>query len=111
MAKGGSESTTGKPATPGSPTPAPAASGDPLEALFVGKTWVSPAGTAYTFEANGNGHTQADALKWHRIEDGIVEVELPGRPKASTRYFKFVSASEAYYNGDRNDITKPVHLK
>ncbi|MDR3401313.1 MAG: hypothetical protein P4L99_02350 [Chthoniobacter sp.] len=81
------------------------------EALFVGKTWVSPAGTEYTFEPHGDGHTQEDAIKWHHIGGGIVQVDLPGKPKANTRYFKFVSPTEAYYNGDKKDITKPVHLK
>jgi len=99
-----------------SPTPfAPSAQqvrpGIGSEALFVGKTWVSPAGTEYTFEPHGAGHTQDNALKWHHIGGGIVQVDLTGRPKENTRYFKFVSATEAFYNGDKRDITKPVHLK
>jgi hypothetical protein len=92
------------------PTPA-AISADGREALFVGKTWVSPAGTEYTFEPKGAGHTQADPIKWRHLGGGIVEVTLPGKSKDNTRYFKFISATVAYYNGDRKDITKPVHLK
>jgi hypothetical protein len=94
--------------TPSAPQGRPAVGS---EALFVGKTWVSPAGTEYTFEPHGDGHTQADQIKWRHIGSGIVQVDLPGKPKVNTRYFKFVSDTEAYYNGDRKDITKPVHLK
>ncbi len=120
--------TTGTLAFGQTPTPvAPAASPTPShltpallqekpavgsEALFVGKTWVSPAGTEYTFEPHGDGHVQdGDKIKWHRIGSGIIQVDLVGKPKNNTRYFKFVSETEAYYNGDRKDITKPVHLK
>jgi hypothetical protein len=94
-----------------SSAPSHASSAEAIEALFVGKTWVSPAGTEYAFEPKGAGHTQGDTLKWHFIGSRTIEVELVGKPRINTRYFKFVSATEAFYNGDRNDITKPIHLK
>ena len=47
----------------------------------------------------------------HALNLGNKIVEVSGKNKPDTRYFRFVSATEAYYSGDKNDITKPVHLK
>ena len=48
-------------------------------------------------------------------EAGCADVKrrqnLVGRSPASQLPVQFVSATEAYYIGDRKDITKPVHLK
>jgi hypothetical protein len=48
-------------------------------------------------------------FKWHHVGSGIVEVLWHAR--ADTRYFRFISATEAYYDTSRKDISKPVHLK
>ena len=86
--------------------------GTSMDDFFIGKAWQS-AITTYTFAKDGTCLRQAgndsETMRWHHLGNKIVEVS--GKNKPDTRYFRFVSATEAYYSGDKNDITKPVHLK
>lgn len=83
---------------------------DPLEALFVGKTWVSQAGTAFTFAKDGKCIREAGGDRrngtWRR-RGSVVISGIDGAPQ-ETRYFRFVSKTEAYYGNGENSINLPV---
>ncbi len=82
---------------------------DPLEALFVGQTWVSAAGTAFTFEKDGTCIRQSGERKegaWRR-RGNVVVSSVEGSPQ-ETRYFRFVSKTEAYYGNSDKTMNLPV---
>lgn len=82
---------------------------DPLEALFVGQTWVSAAGTAFTFEKDGICIRQSGERKegaWRR-RGNVVVSSVEGSPQ-ETRYFRFVSKTEAYYGNSDKTMNLPV---
>ncbi len=82
---------------------------DDLEALFVGRTWVSGAGTAFTFVKDGTCIRETSQRKegtWHR-RGPVVISSVPGSP-LETRYFRFVSKKEAYYGNSEEAMDHPV---
>jgi len=85
----------------------------PPDEFFVGKTWVSAAGTAFTFREDGICVRQAPGGgsegPWRR-RGALVISYVDGSDRA-TRYFRFVSATEAYYGNGPRDIEEPVTLR
>lgn len=82
---------------------------DDLEALFVGRTWVSEAGTAFIFNKDGTclrETTQRKEGTWQR-RGSVVISSVPGSP-LETRYFRFVSKKEAYYGNSEEAMDHPV---
>ncbi len=80
-----------------------------MEPLFIDKTWQTPAGSNFTFRKDGTclrqfNTTQA-VVKWRT--HGPNAIEVIGSTPAETRYFRFVSPTEAYY-GEKDSITTPV---
>ncbi|MCB1235918.1 MAG: hypothetical protein KDM91_12685 [Verrucomicrobiae bacterium] len=82
---------------------------DSLEALFVGRTWVSGTGTAFTFAADGKCiRVFRDPVEgiWER-RGSVVIASIEGSPN-ETRYFRFVSKTEAYYGNSEKKMDMPV---
>lgn len=82
---------------------------DPLEALFVGRTWVSQAGTAFIFAADGKCIRETQGRRegtWKR-RGSVVISSIEGSPR-ETRYFRFESKTEAYYGTSDKEMNIPV---
>jgi hypothetical protein len=93
-------------------TPASAADLQSVRDYFLGKTWKSPDGAAFTF-LPGSQCVKISAGKsenFHWMDAGGGVIEARSADPRQTTYFRFVSATEAYYGSERNDITKPVTL-
>jgi len=81
-----------------------------LERLFVGKTWITPTGTKFTFEKEGMGHRRfgndQTSFVWHLIGADTVEAtgQRSGGGRVGNWYFRFISAQEALY-GDSAETT------
>jgi hypothetical protein len=90
--------------------PAAAADIRTTREYFVGKTWKSPSGTTYTFLDGGQCVKTAagkpDNFQWKDVGGGAIEAR--GADPRETRYFRFVSATEAYYGRELNNITMAV---
>lgn len=85
---------------------------DPIEAFFVGRTWVSEAGTAFTFEKGGKCIRQSGQRRegtWRR-DRSIVISSLENSP-GETRYFRFESKTKAHYGTAKDAIEHPVFPK
>lgn len=85
---------------------------DNLEVLFVGRTWVSGSGTAFTFNADGKCPREARKRvegTWKR-RGSVVISSIEGSP-GETRYFRFVSKTEAYYGTSDREMTMPVTIR
>lgn len=79
------------------------------EALFVGRTWVSQAGTAFTSAKDGKCIRETADRKegtWRR-RGSVVVSSVEGSPN-ETRYFRFVSKTEAYYGNSDKTMILPV---
>lgn len=82
---------------------------DPIEAFFVGRTWVSEAGTAFTFEKDGKCIRQSGQRRegtWRR-DRSIVIASVENSP-AETRYFRFKSKTEGRYGNSKDAMDHPV---
>lgn len=82
---------------------------DPLDALFVGKTWVSEAGTAFTFLPDGTCIRESRDRRegtWKRR--GSVVISSTEESARETRYFRFISETEAYYGNSEKEMDLPV---
>ena len=80
--------------------------------FYLDKTWQSPSGTTFTFLPGGKVMTafnlKQGVRKW-RAAGRIVEVsggDLPG-----SQFFRFVSPTEAYYGGSKDQIFTPLTAK
>ncbi|MDB4358686.1 hypothetical protein N9Z18_00430 [Verrucomicrobiales bacterium] len=85
---------------------------DKLEELFVDQTWVSGSGTAFTFNADGKCPRRAAKRVegvWER-RGSVVISSVEGSPR-ETRYFRFVSKTEAYYGNSDEKMDMPLTLR
>lgn len=83
-----------------------------MEALFVGRTRVSQAGTAFTSAKDGKCIRETVDRKegtWRR-RGSVVVSSVEGSPN-ETRYFRFVSKTEAYYGNSDKTMILPVFLR
>jgi|APTNR8051073442_1049403.scaffolds.fasta_scaffold44158_2 hypothetical protein len=83
--------------------------GDPIETYFVGRTWVSQSGTAFTFAEDGGCLRETGQRRegtWKRRGDVVIS-SIEGSPQ-ETRYFRFVSKTEGYYGNSEDKIEMPV---
>ncbi|MEX2578500.1 MAG: hypothetical protein WD342_05530 [Verrucomicrobiales bacterium] len=82
---------------------------DPLDALFIGRTWVSEAGTAFTFLPDGicirESRVRLEGT-WKQ-RGSVVISSIDGSPQ-ETRYFRFISKTEAYYGTSEQAMDLPV---
>ncbi len=82
---------------------------DPIDALFIGRTWVSGAGTAFTFLPDGVCIRESRDRRegsWKR-RGSVVISSIEDSPN-ETRYFRFVSKTEAYYGNSEEEMDLPV---
>jgi hypothetical protein len=82
------------------------------EAFFVGKSWQNPTGTVFTFNQNGDcsrEHSGTRSVGLWRRRGSIVE--STGKVPQDIRFFRFVSATEAYVGNTRDDVNTPLKLK
>lgn len=92
----------------------PGSSRRPPDEFFVDKTWVSPAGTAFTFLEDGVCIREGRAGRplegtWKRR--GPLVVSYLGSGSQGARYFRFASETEAWYGTSTRDIEDPVRRK
>lgn len=82
---------------------------DPIETCFVGRTWVSRSGTAFTFAEDGRCIRETGQRRegtWKR-RGNVVISSIEGSPQ-ETRYFRFVSKTEGYYGNSEDEMEMPV---
>jgi hypothetical protein len=96
-----------KPAAPTTPA-APAEPGK-IEKFFVGKTWVTPAGTKFSFNKNGLGMRsfgkEESQIVWTLLPDNLIQVVGESTKGGSMRtwYFRFLSTNEGYYGDSKEN--------
>lgn len=85
----------------------------PPDEWFVGRTWISPAGTAFIFQEDGTciregsgGRTEGS---WRR-RGSLVISEVEDKSRA-TRYFRFASETEGWYGDDKDEIKSELTLR
>ncbi|MDZ4287374.1 MAG: hypothetical protein U0984_05420, partial [Prosthecobacter sp.] len=82
------------------------------EAFFVGKSWQNPTGTVFTFNQDGEctrEHSGTRTVGRWRRRGSIVEATE--KVPQDARYFRFVSATEAYVGNSPDDVKTPLSLK